>query len=458
VCVGDHHIETQIDAAGLPDRISSSGLSRTTRPIPHEPAIFVAIAAYRDPDLMPTIEDCLAKARHPERLRFGVCWQHGPGEVLGNWLAAPQFRITKVDWRDSRGHSWARAEAMKLYDGEDWYLQLDSHHRFVQNWDTKLTTQASLTGSQKPLLSAPAPPVGGNAYQAEPLRQFQLTGFRPDGIPEFIIASTPDHLADGSPIRTRLVSAHFVFAPGSYVEDVPCDPDLYYSCIEITLAVRAFTHGYDLFTPGRHILWHDHAGIVQRRKHWDDHTPEHDVEQPWHDRYTAGIAKVARFLAEPWVGRFGLGTMRTFADYEAYAGISFRHRRIQDYTRFNGIPPNPPVSPDWPECVRDHRIEITVDVSQLPEAAMRDPVLWCVAIYDGDGRELYRQDASSAQLADLLAAGSDRITLVRQFSSQAAPASWAVLPLSASAGWLDRIRGVIPPPLASGSSVSAPGF
>lgn len=73
----DHHIEMRIDTA--------------------EPAIFVAIAAYRDQDLMPTIENCLAKARHPERLRFGVCWQHGPGEVLGNWLGAPQFRVINVD-------------------------------------------------------------------------------------------------------------------------------------------------------------------------------------------------------------------------------------------------------------------------------------------------------------------------------------------------------------------------
>ena len=24
---------------------------------------------------------------------------------------------------------------MKLYDGEDWFLQLDSHHRFEQDWD-----------------------------------------------------------------------------------------------------------------------------------------------------------------------------------------------------------------------------------------------------------------------------------------------------------------------------------
>src|SRR6516164_3213578 len=158
-----------------------------------EPAIFVAIAAYRDPDLILTIEDCLAKARHPERLRFGVCWQHGPEEELPSWITGPQFRIADVHWRDSRGQCWARAQVMNLYNGEDWYLQLDSHHRFAHDWDTKLTTQASLTHSTKPLLSAPAPYATTDGYTPETLYRFEFTNFRPDGIPEFITASIPSH-------------------------------------------------------------------------------------------------------------------------------------------------------------------------------------------------------------------------------------------------------------------------
>ena len=49
---------------------------------PADGSFFVSIAAYRDPDLLPTIADCLAKARHPDRLRFGICWQYGP-ELAG---------------------------------------------------------------------------------------------------------------------------------------------------------------------------------------------------------------------------------------------------------------------------------------------------------------------------------------------------------------------------------------
>jgi hypothetical protein len=331
---------------------------------------------------------------------------------------------------------------MNLYDGEDWYLQLDSHHRFAQDWDTKLTAQASLTGSSKPLLSAPAPYASGGAYTPQTLYRFEFTGFRPDGIPEFMTTSVPDHLIDGLPMRIRLVCGHFIFAAGCYVQEVPCDPDLYYSCAEITLAIRAFTHGYDLYAPGQHILWHDYAG-VRRRRHWDDHTPEQDARLSWHDRYTAGIAKVAGFLAEPAVERYGLGTARTFADYEAYAGISFRHRRFQDYTKLNGIPPNPPASPNWPEQIQDRRIEIELDVSELPAAAVKDPTCWFVAVYDCDGHRLCRSDATPGELADLLATDPAHIILTREFSSEAAPFSWTVRPHSASAGWLDAVTGVV---------------
>ena len=39
-----------------------------------------SIASCRDPQLGPTIEDCLARARWPHRSRSGMCWQHGPEE------------------------------------------------------------------------------------------------------------------------------------------------------------------------------------------------------------------------------------------------------------------------------------------------------------------------------------------------------------------------------------------
>ena len=427
----------------LPHSASQGWLQPVSGPIHAEQQIFISVAAYRDPNLVATISDCLAKASEPDRLRFVICWQHGPEEQLPEWMRAPQFQILDVDWRESRGGCWARAAIMKQWAGEDWFLQIDSHHRFAQDWDTILVGQAALADSPKPLLSAPAPAftIGEPPPAAMPLRA-EFTGFRADGIPDIRVGvMEPD--GRRTPVRARSVCGHLLFAPGSFARDVPYDPEMYFSWEETTIAVRAFTHGYDLFHPAAVVTWHEYTRAY-RVKHWDDHTGKQDGVLPWYRLRQQAIAKVADFFANPMARPFGLGPERTFADYEDYAGVSFRHRRVQDYTRLNKEPPNPPTDPGWAERVKDHRIEIAVDIPLLPEAATKDPVLWYVGIHDSDGRELYRQDASAEDLARLLAEDRSRVRFIRQFTSEAVPTSWTVLPLSTSAGWLPPITRKIP--------------
>jgi hypothetical protein len=424
----------------MPYSASQGWLQAVTGPIECEPRIFISIAAYRDPDLVATIADCLAKAGNPERLRFVICWQHGPEEQLPGWLRPPQFEVIDVDWRASRGNCWARAAIMKRWAGEEWFLQIDSHHRFAPGWDTILLDQAARTGSPRPVLSAPAAAftVGEPLPQAMPLRA-DFLGFQDYGIPDIRTGILQDPKA---PVRARSICGHQLFAPGRFARDVPYDPDLYFSWEETTMAVRAFTHGYDLFHPATVVTWHEYTGAY-RVKHWDDHAGQRGDGMPWHRLREQAIAKVAAFFADPAAGSFGLGEERTFADYEAYAGVSFRHRRVQDYTRQSREPPNPAADPGWPERIRDHRIKIVLDVRPLPEAATADPVVWYIGVHDGDGRELYRQDATGEDLARLLAEDGGTVRFVREFTSDAVPATWTVMPLSASAGWLAPVTGKI---------------
>ena len=44
--------------------------------------IFVQIASYRDPELIPTVLDLVEKAKNPEALRIVVAWQHDDNETL----------------------------------------------------------------------------------------------------------------------------------------------------------------------------------------------------------------------------------------------------------------------------------------------------------------------------------------------------------------------------------------
>src|SRR5690606_36371209 len=44
--------------------------------------IYVQMAAYRDPQLIPTLLDMIKNAKAPENLHVGICWQHGDDEPI----------------------------------------------------------------------------------------------------------------------------------------------------------------------------------------------------------------------------------------------------------------------------------------------------------------------------------------------------------------------------------------
>ncbi len=69
---------------------------------------------------------------------FGICWQHGDDENIDQFKNDCRFKIIDVYYTDSKGACWARNQVQKLYAGEDYTLQIDSHHRFIKNWDTIL--------------------------------------------------------------------------------------------------------------------------------------------------------------------------------------------------------------------------------------------------------------------------------------------------------------------------------
>lgn len=320
----------------------------------------MSIAAYREPELAPTVRDCLDKAKHPDRLRFGICWQHTPDETLPEWMAGDQFRIIDVDAGASGGANWARAQVEGLWQDETWYLQLDAHHRFSQDWDAFLVAEIGRTGSARPILTTYGPPYspGLEDPAGEPM-SMAFREFTPDGLAMFLPAPVPGWRERTSPRPARFASAHLLFAASSLITDVPSDPDLYFTGDEGILAVRAFTHGYDLFEPSRVVVWHQYVREGQP-KHWDDHVGA-AARPAWYELDEVSRAKMRRIVTES----DGLGAVRTLADYEAYAGISFRHRVVQDYTHRNLDAPNPPAEPDWPcDVVRPERVPgITWDSS-----------------------------------------------------------------------------------------------
>ncbi len=127
----------------------------------------------------------------------------------------------------------------------------------------------------------------------------------------------------------------FIFGPAQRLVDVPYDPHVYFIGEEINLSVRLWTAGWDLFVPNQVLIYHHYAPTGGRKVPWLDDPESHRL----HDvsvqrlRHLFGMQPSTDRRALYDLDRYGLGTARTLAQYEAFAGVRFRDRRVEDWAR-----------------------------------------------------------------------------------------------------------------------------
>ena len=426
--------------------------------------IFIQIAAYRDPQLVPTIKDCIANAKWPENLVFCIAWQHAPEEKIDEIKDLPNVKIIDIDCKHSKGACWARNQIQQRYEDEEYTLQLDSHHRFVKDWDEiviGMYNQLKALGHKKPLLTGYIPsfdPDNDPAARIQTPWRMDFDRFIPEGAVFFLPASIDDWASRDVPVAARFYSAHFCFTSGDFCKEVPHDPDYYFHGEEISIAVRAYTHGYDLFHPHRLIAWHEYTR-KGRTKHWDDHAGHKREELPdkkdWGERNVACHLKNRKLFSMDgekhesisW-GQYGFGTERTLRDYERYAGLHFGKRAVQQAVLDKKYPPNTwweyKSEADWEASFTSvFRHCVDLQLSQFPED---DYHFWVVSFEKEDGTVVNRRDADEKEVARLLAearnpAGDKYIKLWREFQCEGKPHHWVVWPNSKSKGWGQRITG-----------------
>ena len=308
-------------------------------------SIFISIAAYCDPMLAFTINSARSQAADPSRVFIGVVEQAAAGQALrmeDQW-ALEHVRWTRVDALEARGPCWARALAMALYQGEDWYLQIDSHTWFEPGWDQRLVQWAERCGTANPrtmLTCYPNPFVMRDGHPAAESVTNKVLAMVVRGDSEFV----PEHpvlMFEGVAVETDepVPGVHLaggcLFAPGNMVDELPYDPHLYFHGEEQSLSLRAWTRGWDIVHIPGMPMYHLYTvpGSRPRPMHW---SPEHDERRAVRSATLEAAAR-KRLSALIWeggnLGVYGLGTQRSLADYAAFSGIDFAGRRIEDRAR-----------------------------------------------------------------------------------------------------------------------------
>lgn len=142
-------------------------------------SIFLSVATYRDENCLNTVTKAYEKAKNPEKLFIGLvqqnCHSNCKSGILEGGLIedvkpdqdchkafcessqgrkyCDQIRLLDIDEPESLGPCVARFFASKLWYGEEWYMQTDSHMTWKQDWDEISISMLKNAPSKKPVIS-----------------------------------------------------------------------------------------------------------------------------------------------------------------------------------------------------------------------------------------------------------------------------------------------------------------
>ena len=334
--------------------------------------IFVSIASYCDQQLIPTIRDLLSRAQNPSRVYLGVHIQNSVEAY--EELKACEFsniRIIHTLPENSMGVVWAR-EMIKdqLFADEDYFLQVDSHSRFKDNWDGILIRQHSSLPTEKTLIS-----TYPNEFRVEDTTEsyFKIATNAPLQIESFngsdgntLKPKNMKAMEDFELIQSKWIGAGFIFAPKEWVKQIRSKTDIRFKGEEDYLFFSSYLNGWDVWLASEATVWHSYEGGAGYRRPNNNTIPD------------SVLQRIDELL-------FGWPTSRerSVNDLERHLGIKFRRKNP---TIFVSI-----------ASYRDHQLISTVK-DCLAKAACPDQIrigiCWQydetefenIAMFDGDPR------------------------------------------------------------------------
>lgn len=297
--------------------------------------IFISIASYCDNLLFSTMVDALDNAKYKNDLVFGVVEQTPPEFRIRP--SNKSIRYIGVNPQESRGACWARALCMSLYEGEEFYFQIDSHMMFDDAWDEKLINTLSKCPSEKSILSSyPNAFVIENGVRIKsPVGNGSLCHVvRGDFQENDMSLGFEAQAVDADCVPGFSVGAGCLFAGGAFVEEIPYDARLYFHGEEQSIALRAYTNGWDIFHAPLPIYhWYDtDPDNAYRPKHWDQ-TQDSFRFKRWWEINEHAQQRLKNLIEGKVRGAYGLGTKRTLEQFIEFSGIDYKTKTVNDIAR-----------------------------------------------------------------------------------------------------------------------------
>ena len=142
------------------------------------------------------------------------------------------------------------------------------------------------------------------------------------------------------------MGAGCIFAKGAFIEEIPYDSNYYFYGEELSMALRAFTHGYSFFHIPDVPLFHLYTDTrdSSRKLHWD---PEDDEKRAvkWTELDKDSLNRLDDLFADKVEEPMNLGKQRSLEDYALISGIDLKNNAVLDIDK--ATEPNFLASLDW---------------------------------------------------------------------------------------------------------------
>ena len=304
------------------------------------PSIFIQVPAYRDFELPHTIQDAIDKSSKNNNIVFGVhnCKKESDDISLKDIKLDEHVEIRYLESTapDGIGVLASRYIANELYSGEDFYLQIDSHMRFQDNWDDLAIEDYrwyQALGIANPLITMYPPNykyLEDGTIEKDTMLIDDPTKIsfkeHPLAFSEGLIPSQTATTSPPGCHYTPSTSGGMMFTSGAYALIKPNRKIAFWG-EELLAAARAFTHGFDLVTARNPLVWHlYHSGqplhLARRHHTWEDY-PE-----LWKSLDRKSREEVVSIFTNQRISDDALGSVRTLDEFGVFAGLDFNNREI----------------------------------------------------------------------------------------------------------------------------------
>jgi hypothetical protein len=357
-----HHGETLI----TPEQAAQIG---SVHPESGLKTVYISVASYRDPECQPTVDDMFLRAEHPERLRVAIVEQRVEGEdddfvpLCGKPVKPceedPEQPMCKyahlvdifvVPAILSVGPVFARHIANRMYRGEYFAMQVDSHVRFIRNWESNLIAQwesannemAVITTYLSDITNSIDPVTFENKHPNRPIMcktdyegsgklKHLRHGQQPEGLPGI----------HNEPTLHPFWAAGFSFARGHFVVQVPYDQyePMVFQGEEIFMGLRGFTYGYDYYTAEISVAFHMYAIKQNKAKRknvklfWENSNlyPGAAVQGMKRLNGIIGIGDPGDVFYTAEEKEYGLGKVRPKEQFYKLYGIHTETKTVEDH-------------------------------------------------------------------------------------------------------------------------------